>query len=163
MAAEIPDDMLDEFCIYAPYDELPKAIEQRFGGMSDTVEFGFEEGTDPELAQDVIGRVHRIESRFEAPRRPLRLTAALAQHEESGLGSEVGVFVLSDDAAMRVVVVASLLYGDPHLLAELEHVPDGRKTAVGGVVPVVGVRPPAPLGRALRDQTSRAAFDAQNW
>jgi alkanesulfonate monooxygenase SsuD/methylene tetrahydromethanopterin reductase-like flavin-dependent oxidoreductase (luciferase family) len=67
MAAEIPDDMLDEFCIYAPYDELPRVIEQRFGGISDTVEFGFEDGTDPDLAQDIVDRVHRIASPFEAP------------------------------------------------------------------------------------------------
>jgi hypothetical protein len=67
MAAEIPDDMLDEFCVYAPYDQLPKAIEGRFGGISDTVEFGFEPDTDVDLAQDVITRVHRIESQFEAP------------------------------------------------------------------------------------------------
>jgi hypothetical protein len=59
--------MLDEFCVYAPYDQLPKAIEGRFGGISDTVEFGFEPDTDVDLAQDVITRVHRIESQFEAP------------------------------------------------------------------------------------------------
>ena len=67
MAAEIPDDMLDEFCVYAPYDALPEAIEGRFGGISDTVEFGFEDGTDRDFARDVIERVHRIDSRFEAP------------------------------------------------------------------------------------------------
>ena len=67
MAAEIPDDMLDEFCVYAPYEQLPKAIEDRFGGISDTVEFNFEDDTDVDLAQDVVKRVHRIESRFEAP------------------------------------------------------------------------------------------------
>jgi len=67
MAAEIPDDMLDEFCVYAPYDQLPKAIEGRFGGISDTVEFLFEDDTDVDLAQDVVARVHQIESRFEAP------------------------------------------------------------------------------------------------
>jgi hypothetical protein len=31
------------------------------------VEFGFEDGTDVDFAQDVIARVHQIESRFEAP------------------------------------------------------------------------------------------------
>jgi hypothetical protein len=59
--------MLDEFCVYATYDELPKAIEERFGGISDTVEFVFEDDTDVDLAQDVVKRVHGIESRFEAP------------------------------------------------------------------------------------------------
>ena len=67
MGAEIPDEMLDEFCVYAPYDALPKAIEARFGGISDTVEFNFEDDTDPDLAEDVVTRVHAIESQFEAP------------------------------------------------------------------------------------------------
>jgi len=67
MASEIPDDMLDEFCVYAPYDDLPKAIEGRFGGISDTVELGFDDDTEADLAQDVIKRVQGIESRFEAP------------------------------------------------------------------------------------------------
>lgn len=67
MAAEVPDEVIDEFGVFATYDELPQAIEARFGGISDTVEFGFEPNTDPDLAQDVIARVHRIESRFEAP------------------------------------------------------------------------------------------------
>ncbi|KPK14000.1 MAG: hypothetical protein AMJ62_14270 [Myxococcales bacterium SG8_38] len=65
MAAEVPDEVVDEFGVFATYDELPKAIEARFGGISDTVEFGFEPDTDPELARDVIARVHGIESRFE--------------------------------------------------------------------------------------------------
>jgi hypothetical protein len=67
MAAEIPDDVLDEFAAYATYDELPKAIEKRFGGISDTVEFGFETDTDVDFAREVIGHVNQIESRFEAP------------------------------------------------------------------------------------------------
>jgi probable F420-dependent oxidoreductase len=64
MAAEVPDHVLDEFGVFATYDELPKAIEGRFAGISDTVELGFEAGTDPELAQDVVARIHRIESGF---------------------------------------------------------------------------------------------------
>jgi hypothetical protein len=67
MAAEIPDDMLDEFCVYTTYEDLPKAIEERFGSISDTVELGFEDGTDVDLAQDIIRRVHEVGSRFEAP------------------------------------------------------------------------------------------------
>ena len=59
-------DVLDEFGVFATYDELPNAIEGRFGGISDTVEFGFEADTDAELAQNVIARVHRIGSHFQA-------------------------------------------------------------------------------------------------
>jgi probable F420-dependent oxidoreductase len=67
MAAEIPDEVVDAFGVYATYEQLPEAIEARFCGVSDTVELGFDEGTDLDLAHDVLERVHRIESRFEAP------------------------------------------------------------------------------------------------
>jgi len=67
MAAEVPDDVLDEFCIYTTYDKLPEAIEGRFGGISDTVEIGFEDDTDVEVAQDVVSQVHAIACGFEAP------------------------------------------------------------------------------------------------
>jgi hypothetical protein len=67
MAAEIPDEVVDAFGVYATYEQLPGAIEARFGGVSDTVEFGFDQGTDLDLAHSVLERVHRIESRFEAP------------------------------------------------------------------------------------------------
>lgn len=67
MAAEIPDEVLDEFCVYTTYDQLPAAIEARFGGVSDTVELAFEEDTDPELANDVLSKIRAIPSAFEAP------------------------------------------------------------------------------------------------
>lgn len=67
MAAEVPDDVVDAFGVSATYDALPAAIEARFGGVSDTVEFGFEDGTDLDLAHDVLSRVHGVASRFEAP------------------------------------------------------------------------------------------------
>jgi probable F420-dependent oxidoreductase len=66
MAAQIPDEVLDEFCIYTTYDELPDAIEKRFGGISDTVELAIEPETDLERAQDLLSRVRAIPSAFEA-------------------------------------------------------------------------------------------------
>lgn len=66
MGAEIPDEVLDEFCVYATYDELPAAIEARFGGISDTVELMIENETDVEVAQDLLSRVRAIPSAFEA-------------------------------------------------------------------------------------------------
>jgi len=62
----VPDDIVDEFGVFATYDELPAAIEARFGGISDTVEFSFEADTDPAHARSIIERVHQIGSRFEA-------------------------------------------------------------------------------------------------
>jgi probable F420-dependent oxidoreductase len=66
MAAEVPDHVLDEFCVYTTYDQLPAAIEARFGGVSDTVELAFEDDTDPEVAREVLSRVRAIPSGFEA-------------------------------------------------------------------------------------------------
>lgn len=68
MAAEVPDDVVDAFTVSATYDELPEAIEQRFGGISDTVEFGFEQRTDRDFANEVIGRVHALHSQFAGHR-----------------------------------------------------------------------------------------------
>lgn len=67
MAAEIPDEVLDEFGVYTTYDQLPKAIEDRFGGVSDTIELGFEANTDVDLARDITNRIQAIPSTFEAP------------------------------------------------------------------------------------------------
>jgi len=67
MAAEVPDDVLDEFCLYTTYDKLPSAIEERFGGISDTIELKFEGDTGVEVAQEVVSKVHAIESGFQAP------------------------------------------------------------------------------------------------
>lgn len=67
MAAEVPDDVLDEFCLYTTYDKLPAAIEERFGGISDTIEVKFEGDTDLEVAQEVVSKVHAIQSGFQAP------------------------------------------------------------------------------------------------
>lgn len=67
MASEVPDDVLDAFCVYTTYDQLPAAIEARFGGISDTVEVAFEDDTETEIAQDVLARIRAIPSGFEAP------------------------------------------------------------------------------------------------
>ena len=66
MAAEIPDAVLDEFCVYTTYDELPKAIEERFGGISDTVELAIEADTDRDRAHDLLSRVRAIPSAFQS-------------------------------------------------------------------------------------------------
>ncbi|MBT8470207.1 MAG: LLM class flavin-dependent oxidoreductase, partial [Deltaproteobacteria bacterium] len=66
MAAEVPDDVVEEFGVFATYDALPQAIEARFGGISDTVEFSFETDADPAYAQSIIERVNEIGSCFEA-------------------------------------------------------------------------------------------------
>ena len=67
MATEIPDEVLDEFCIYATYGELPAAVEARFGGISDAIELAFENDTDLQVAAEVVSKIHSIKSGFEAP------------------------------------------------------------------------------------------------
>lgn len=66
MAAAVPDDVLDEFGIFATYDDLPAAIETRFGGLTDTVELGFEPDTDIDFAREILSRIRAIPSSSQA-------------------------------------------------------------------------------------------------
>ncbi|MEM7136374.1 MAG: TIGR03617 family F420-dependent LLM class oxidoreductase [Myxococcota bacterium] len=66
MAAAVPDDVVDEFGVFATYDQLPKAVEARFGGLTDTVEIGFEPETDPDFARDIVQQIQAIASPFKA-------------------------------------------------------------------------------------------------
>ncbi len=65
MAAEVPDDVLDTFAVTAPYPDLARKIEERFGGVTDSLTLGtptdIPEGPARELLQDI----QRIESRFK--------------------------------------------------------------------------------------------------
>ena len=78
MAAQIPDEVLDEFGVFVTHDALPSAIEARFGGFSDTVEFGFEPGSGIEAAEEVVQRVRAVGSSFEAPHAHYAASAAPA-------------------------------------------------------------------------------------
>jgi probable F420-dependent oxidoreductase len=72
MAAQVPDDVLDLFVARATYDELPGAIEKRYGGIVDTVSIDFTPGTEAATRRGVIAAVQRIPSRFR------NFTAAVA-------------------------------------------------------------------------------------
>ena len=37
MPSRVPDDVLDAFCVAAPFDTLPKAVADHFGGLSDSL------------------------------------------------------------------------------------------------------------------------------
>lgn len=65
MAAEVPDDVLDLFVARATYDDLPAAIEKRFGGVVDTVTIDFAAGTPASTRRDVIAAIHKIPSCFK--------------------------------------------------------------------------------------------------
>ena len=64
MSKAIPDDVLDEFCVAATWDDLPAAIESRFGGLSDTVEIMLD-GTEPDQAKVILDKVRAIPAKFQ--------------------------------------------------------------------------------------------------
>jgi probable F420-dependent oxidoreductase len=56
MAAEIPDDVLHEFCAAATYENLSKAVAERFGGLVDSITMDLslaEPGIQKELLTDL--------------------------------------------------------------------------------------------------------------
>jgi probable F420-dependent oxidoreductase len=65
MAAQVPDDVLDLFVARATYDELPAAIEQRYGGIVDTVSIDFAAGTSAATRRATIEAIQRIPTRFK--------------------------------------------------------------------------------------------------
>ena len=65
MAAEVPDDVVRTFAAVGTHDEIVAAIEQRFGGLVDTVGIDFDADTPAERARELIQDVQRIPSRFE--------------------------------------------------------------------------------------------------
>lgn len=67
MAAQVPDDVVHEFTVAATYDRLPRAIEDRFGGLSDSVELGFPDGIPAGEARELLQDIRRIPARFEGP------------------------------------------------------------------------------------------------
>jgi len=66
MAAQVPDEVLDLFVARATYDNLPAAIEKRYGGIVDTVSLDFAPGTSSATRRETIQAVKRIPSSFQA-------------------------------------------------------------------------------------------------
>lgn len=66
MAKEIPDDVLDLFVVRASYPNLAPAIEQRFGGLVDTVSLDFLSDDDRDTRREVIAAIHAIPQAFVA-------------------------------------------------------------------------------------------------
>ncbi len=65
MAAQVPDDVLDLFVARATYDDLPAAIEKRYGGIVDTVSLDFAPGTSASVRRATIEAIQRIPSSFK--------------------------------------------------------------------------------------------------
>lgn len=64
LAAQVPDDVVSLFAAVGTYDELPKAIEERFGGVVDVMRFDMPEDLDPDRHADLVARVKAIPSHF---------------------------------------------------------------------------------------------------
>ena len=65
MADQVTDEVVHTFAACATYDTLAKAVEARFGGLSDSVAIGFSDHTDAGLRRDVIQDLRRIPCAFQ--------------------------------------------------------------------------------------------------
>jgi probable F420-dependent oxidoreductase len=64
MAAEVPDDLLRQFCAAATYDGLAEAVAERFGGISDSITLAFPAATEDGLVRELLGDLRKIPSSF---------------------------------------------------------------------------------------------------
>jgi hypothetical protein len=64
MGAEISDDTVRIFAACGTYATLPAAIEQRFGGVADSVDIHFPAGIEPGLARELVADIRRIPHTF---------------------------------------------------------------------------------------------------
>jgi probable F420-dependent oxidoreductase len=60
MGDEIPDDVVRIFAACGTYDQLPRAIEERFGGAADSVDIHFAPGTQSGLIKELVTDIRRI-------------------------------------------------------------------------------------------------------
>ncbi len=66
MAAEVSDEVVAEFTAIATYENLNKVIEQRFGGISDSIALEFPGGTDAGLVRELLADIQRIPTEFQS-------------------------------------------------------------------------------------------------
>jgi len=60
MAPEVPDEVVHTFAAVAPYPDLAHAVEERFGGLSDSLMLDLPAGTRPGLARELVAELRRI-------------------------------------------------------------------------------------------------------
>jgi probable F420-dependent oxidoreductase len=65
MASEITNDVVNIFAACGTYDEITRLIDQRFGGLADSIEINFPEGTPPGLQRELLADIRRIPHAFE--------------------------------------------------------------------------------------------------
>ncbi len=64
MAAEISDDVVRIFAACGTFSELPRAVEERFGGVADAIDIHFPAGTPAGLAKELVSDIQRIPHDF---------------------------------------------------------------------------------------------------
>ncbi len=64
MAAQVPDEVVRTFAAVGTHGELAGAIEERFGGIADTIALGFSPRTDPGLVREIVTDIQKIPSAF---------------------------------------------------------------------------------------------------
>ena len=62
MAREVSDEVLDAFCVAAPFADLAPAVQARFGGVTDCIELALPDETRAEAAREVVRELHAIET-----------------------------------------------------------------------------------------------------
>jgi probable F420-dependent oxidoreductase len=65
MAGEVSDEVVRIFAACGTYDEITRAIDQRFGGLADSIEMNFPAGTPAELQSELLADIRRIPHAFE--------------------------------------------------------------------------------------------------
>jgi probable F420-dependent oxidoreductase len=64
MAAEVSDDVVRLFAACGTYREITAAIERRFGGLADAIDFDFPKSAPPGLCRELLSDIRRIPHQF---------------------------------------------------------------------------------------------------
>jgi hypothetical protein len=59
MGAEISDDVVRIFAACDTYDQLPRAIDERFSGVADSIDIDFPPTTSPGLVRELVTDIKR--------------------------------------------------------------------------------------------------------
>ena len=65
MAAEVSDDVVRIFAACGSYNEITTAIDERFGGLADSIELNFPADTPAALQHELLTHIRRIPHAFE--------------------------------------------------------------------------------------------------
>ena len=66
MAAQVSDEVLEEFAVVATYDNLVSKLNERFGGQTDCLTLPIPEGIPTDEARELIQDIKRIDSPFNS-------------------------------------------------------------------------------------------------